>query len=70
MSTSDAELLDLVNEVIKKRLAGDAYNSYSQRARSFEGTTVPELMKMRDELQRKVDAASGSMFRLATPFPP
>ena len=65
---TDAELLSLVNDVIAKRLRGDAYVEYSESQQRFRGESLESLMKMRDRLQQAVNASSGTSFGLVQPF--
>jgi hypothetical protein len=68
MATTAQEHLDLINEVITKRLNGDGYEQYSTSQRRFFGTPLEELYSIRRELKQEVNADSGGTFRLGVPF--
>lgn len=68
MATTAQEHLDLINEVITKRLNGDAYESYRTSQRQFFGTPIEKLYDLRDRLTQEVNAANGGSFRLGAPF--
>jgi hypothetical protein len=69
MAATNQEMLDLINAVITKRLAGDAYNSYTAQQQRFEGESLDSLFKTRETLQRMVAAENGGNFSLAQPLP-
>ncbi len=64
MANTGAEHLALVNSVISKRLAGDAYEGYSEAEAKFNGTPLSELYKIRTQLTQEVAASTGGCFRL------
>jgi hypothetical protein len=68
MASSDQEMLDLINEVLTKRLRGDGYQSYNAQQQQFQGAPLKDLFDLRDRLQRSINAASGASFGLAEPF--
>ncbi|HJT34861.1 MAG TPA: hypothetical protein VJ783_22730 [Pirellulales bacterium] len=45
-------MLATVEAVITKRLAGDAYESYSEQELQFHGTELDTLFKIRERLRR------------------
>ena len=62
-----AEHLALIDAVIAKRLAGDAYESYTEAQAAFRGTSLVDLYDIRDRLISE-NAAASSNFLLAEPF--
>lgn len=68
MASTAAEHLVLINEVITKRLNGDAFESYRTSQRQFIGTPIEKLFDLRDRLQREVNGDGAGTFRLAAPF--
>ena len=62
-----AEHLLLIDAVIAKRLAGDAYESYTEAQAAFRGTSLKDLYDIRDRLNAEIGADS-SNFLLAEPF--
>lgn len=68
-SVSTQDLLDAVNEVILKRLSGDAYIEYTGVNQRFRGESLESLMAIRDRLQQQVNASSGTSFGLLEPMP-
>lgn len=67
MSMTASQHLALINAVIAKRLAGDAYESYSESEKQFRGTSLGELYRIRSDLIAE-DAAGAGNFRLAEYF--
>ena len=59
---TDADLLNLIESVIAKRLAGDAYESYGDGQLQYRTTPLTDLYRMRSELQ---GLARGTPFGLA-----
>src|ERR1041385_7576153 len=56
MSVSAQQLLDTVNDVLVKRLNGDAYESYSAHGKQFVGMSLAELYDLRTKLQNEINA--------------
>ncbi|HEY1068401.1 MAG TPA: hypothetical protein VGE52_19920 [Pirellulales bacterium] len=70
MALSPQAHLDLVDEVIEKRLRGDAYTSYSEAGQQFVGTPIETLYEIRTKLQQEVagtSAGGGSFRRVVAP---
>jgi len=72
---SNALLLAAVDAAIQKRLAGDAYEEYTEGGGGgdkFRGTALSVLYEMRKDLAAKVAAETGGTgapaFLLAEPF--
>ncbi len=65
---TDEQLLDLINSVLKKRMQGDAYSSYTVQQRQFAGDSNEKLMQMRRELKRDIATNNGGGFSLMEPF--
>ncbi len=63
-----ADMLALVEAVITKRLAGDAYESYTRAQLEFRGTPMDKLFEIRAQLRQESTAEAGGCFRLAEPF--
>ena len=57
--------LALIESVLQKRLAGDAYESYSEGEARFHGTPLEKLYDIRSRLQQEITLNTGGMFRLA-----
>lgn len=59
---SASSLLTLVETVIERRLNGDAYESYTEAEKKFQGTSLKSLMDTRDRLSDEVanDASDGT----------
>lgn len=70
MAFTATELLDLIDQVIAKRLAGDAVESYTEAQNRFAGTPLRDLFDIRDRLvaQSAASQSGGGIFRLAEPF--
>ena len=68
MSVSAATLLSTVEDVLLKRLNGDAYEGYSAHGKQFQGMSLKELYDLRTKLQQEVNAQSGLSFGLAETF--
>lgn len=68
MASTAAEHLVLINQVITKRLNGDAFESYRTSQRQFFGTPIEKLFDLRDRLQREANGDGAGTFRLAAPF--
>jgi len=64
----DQTLLDELNALILKRIRGDAYIEYRSSVQQFRGSSLKELMAVRDELQQRINAASGGNFALFSPL--
>lgn len=64
----DQTLLDELNALILKRIRGDAYIEYSSSVQRFRGSSLKELMDVRDRLQASIRAASGGDFALFAPL--
>jgi hypothetical protein len=65
---TDQVLLDALNQVLLKRLNGDAYIEYTATTQRFRGETLEALMKLRTNLEARISATSGTAFGLAAPF--
>lgn len=64
----DQTLLTALEQLILKRISGDAYIEYSSATTRFRGSSLEELMRVRDKLRASIAAASGSNFQLASMF--
>lgn len=72
---SNSELLAAVDAAIAKRLAGDAYEEYTEGGNGgdrFRGTALSTLYEIRKDLAAKVASENGDSgaptFLLAEPF--
>ncbi len=70
MASTAATLLSLLEDVIEKRLQGDAYESYSEAQQEFAGSSLEELFGIRDRLRKEISAgqSSGIKMYLVEPF--
>jgi hypothetical protein len=68
MALTAAQHLDLIDAVIAKRLAGDAYESYSEQEKRFQGTSLEKLYAIRTGLVSETSQDGSGSFRLAQPF--
>lgn len=59
------EHLDLVEAAIAARLSGDAFEAYTEAGDRFEGASLAELYKIRNQLRQEIIA--GTNFYLAEP---
>jgi len=57
---TNSELLDLVKTAIQARLNGGAVESYTVKNRNLRYTPLPELYKLKQELERAVATEGGS----------
>jgi hypothetical protein len=64
----DATLLAALETLILKRINGDAYIEYASATMRFRGSSLEELMRVRDDLKARIAAANGSNFHLGSMF--
>ena len=67
MATTAAEHLALINAVITERMGAGAVEKYEEAYNTFEGTSLADLYKIRNQLTAE-SAGTGGSFRLAVPF--
>jgi len=65
---TDSEELALVEAAYARRLAGDAYESYTEAEKRFAGASLEWFARRIDQLRERVSLASAGCFRLAEPF--
>lgn len=65
-AATDAEMLVKVNEAITAYLNGGAVQSYSIGGRNLQRTPLSELYKIRDRLERRIAASTGSLTNYAS----
>lgn len=68
MAMSDAEMLELVEQVIKNRLQGDGYNGYTAQQNTFAGESLDSLFKRRDALKARIQEATRGTVSLIEPI--
>ncbi len=64
----DQTLLTALDALILKRINGDAYIEYSSATMRFRGSSLEELMRVRQQLQERIAASNGSVFSLGSMF--
>ena len=67
MAYTNAELLELANVALGRRLAGDAYDEYNTADRTFKGTPTDKILDIIERLERKVAQESSGGGVLLTP---
>lgn len=63
MAATTQQLLEAVNDLIARRLAGDAYVEYTEQNDRFRGESLESLMAIRQKLQAELAAEQGSCVR-------
>ena len=60
MAMTNQQMLELVEQAIQNRLAGDGVNSYSDTTGNrFEGESLDKLFERRERLIAAINASSG-----------
>ena len=60
MAATNQEMLDAVNDAIQAHVTGGAIQSYSIDGRNLARTPLPDLMKLRSQLQAEVASGKGT----------